>query len=225
VEALSLLVESIGSAILTLYRMQIRKPAPLDRLKQIPTEELETYQRFDTMHVMDKFGFLDDRAAASLGKMITRRRLLLRYRKKHQKNLRSFTTTIPASGARQASIGVPDLAQDDNSSTAESKAMDDGATERRSQLQSEATKRKDPLAAHNLPLMPQLGFRQRVLSLPEASFEYAESTTSDNASSFTKESPVIIPLRPRKKGGGFLESFECRYCCLTVHITDDKTWR
>lgn len=81
------ILESIKFTITCLYKIPIRRPAPLDRLKTKTSIEASFYQHFDVLYVMDKFPHLDRHVATRLGKMISRRRQMLAYRQSHDQNL------------------------------------------------------------------------------------------------------------------------------------------
>ncbi|KAF2464630.1 uncharacterized protein BDR25DRAFT_296597, partial [Lindgomyces ingoldianus] len=81
------LLESIKFTIASLYRIPIRKPAPLDRLKHKTSLDSSSYQHFDVLYVVDKFKDLNPDLATRLGKAITRRRQVLRYREDHKSSL------------------------------------------------------------------------------------------------------------------------------------------
>ncbi|KAI5805712.1 hypothetical protein EDC01DRAFT_725289 [Geopyxis carbonaria] len=80
------LLSSIAFAITCLYKTPIRRPAPVDRIKTMPTAE-SSYQDYDILYVKDKFPKLDTEVATRLGKLISRRRQLIEYRKNHGKGL------------------------------------------------------------------------------------------------------------------------------------------
>jgi hypothetical protein len=209
-QSLQQLVNSIGLAVSSLYLLQIRKPAPVDRLKGKATGELASYQAFDVMHVRDKFEGLDHRVASSLGKMITQRRQLLLYREKHQRNLRDrdlLSTVDLATMIRSGGLG-------ESHGMLQAASRTGGASERHSGgSQSEATK------LEKLPALPSSATLE--VPLPDD----AVSTTSDNASSFTFESTLDIPPRPRDDRNEFKTSFECKYCRLPVEIRTEKAWK
>ena len=221
------LTQSIQLTVTSLYRMQIRSPAPLDRLKDIPTEEFKSFQHFDVMHVREKFIALDKETTTSLGKMITRRRYLLRYRSSHQERLRDRkmstqigqSASIAGEGSTQQGHTPKDIAKAFDTS----EAMDDrGSYKVGSELYSEATKKiLDSAHQHTQP--PELS----ALELPRTSGEDAASTTSDMASDFTRDSPIAIPPRPKDGKGAYKTSFECNYCKLPVYIhgENQRMWK
>ncbi|EXJ71183.1 uncharacterized protein A1O5_06177 [Cladophialophora psammophila CBS 110553] len=81
------LFSSIKFTISCLYRLPIRKPAPLDQIKHRTSLDTSPYQHFDALYIRDKFPQMDAEVATRLGKMITRRRQLLRYRQTHHESL------------------------------------------------------------------------------------------------------------------------------------------
>ncbi|KAK8248582.1 hypothetical protein IWZ00DRAFT_508615 [Phyllosticta capitalensis] len=207
-QELELLSESIKLTVSCLYQLPIRKPAPVDRLRDKSTGEMQYYEHFDTIYVMDKFPLLDQRVAARLGNLVTRRRRLLRYRESHARHLKGsrstggqhiFKRTAQTGRASSLRIG-PESVTEQSSRTGASK--------------SEATKLV-------------LGKMQSHLDndLAALSNADAESTTSDFASEFTEESPVEIPPRPRNEKGQPMTSFECAYCRLLVFKHTEKDWK
>lgn len=83
------LLISIKFTITSLYKLPLRRPAPIDRLKDRTTDEASCYQPFDVSYVSDKFPRLEAEIATRLGKMITRRRQLLLYRRHHRVSLKT----------------------------------------------------------------------------------------------------------------------------------------
>ena len=227
-QAFTRLTQSIQLTITSLYRMQVRSPAPLDRLKDIPTEEFKSFQHFDVMHVREKFVALDKEIAISLGKMITRRRYLLRYRSSHQERLRDRNMSNHmeqlALMVNEGSAKQGHTSKDTTKAFDTSEAMDDRSSYKTgSEIQSEATKKVlDP--THQPPQLHSLSN----LELLGTSGEDAASTTSDMASDFTRESPIEVPPRPKDDKGAYKTSFECNYCKLLVHIqgeNQERIWR
>lgn len=202
--------------------MQIRSPAPLDRLKDVPDDEFKSFQHFDVMHVKNKFSILEDEVAVRLGKMITRRRFLLRYRRAHQERIRDrdlqkiIRRPVPAT--TEASVS-----QSRSAESVDTRPHHPVGSEKLS----EATKKILKLE----PLTPEHTFTPNIMQMLaplETLAEDAESITSDTASEFTRECPVTVPQRPKDSKGEFKSSFECWYCRLAIHIqgeNQDRIWR
>jgi serine/threonine protein kinase len=87
--SVSRLVESIRFTVTSLYRLPISDPAPLDRVGYKTSIESDVYQHSDIKYVKSKFPHIQQRVAARLGKMITRRRQILAYREAHRRGLAS----------------------------------------------------------------------------------------------------------------------------------------
>lgn len=81
------LLGSIKYTVICLYRMPLRKPAPIDRIKGYDGTDMSLYQHFDVLYIRDKFPAADEPLATRLGKLITRRRQLLEYRRSHNEKL------------------------------------------------------------------------------------------------------------------------------------------
>lgn len=78
---------SINFTIACLYKLPIRHPAPLDRLRQKNFSDTSPYQHFDILYIRDKFPRLNADVSSRLGKMISLRRQMLHIRNTHSKNL------------------------------------------------------------------------------------------------------------------------------------------
>ncbi|ORY02184.1 hypothetical protein BCR34DRAFT_667757 [Clohesyomyces aquaticus] len=211
------LLDSIKFIIAHLYRIPIRKPAPLDRIKDRESLESSIYQHFDVLYVMDKFKDIGPQLASRLGKAITRRRQILHYRESHKRNLdtaRVEPREIAATTPRQKPMGLVEKFQ----STLDSPAIMSRASSSDFTFRSKAT-----------TLRP--GDAQITTPEPDTDFDapYTPSTVqsrSSRASSYTgKELTVTVPTRPMGKDGNELEWFECPYCLITKNITSDRKWR
>lgn len=86
---LAQLYHSINFTITCLYKLPIRYPIPLDRLRQKDYIDTSLYQHLDVMYVRAKYPKLDAVVSSHLGKMMTRRRQLLRLRESHGQRLGS----------------------------------------------------------------------------------------------------------------------------------------
>ena len=81
------LCNSINFTITCLYKLPVRHPAPLDRLRQQTFSDPSPYQHFDILYIRDKFPKLNADVSSRLGKMVTLRRHLLHLRDIHSRNL------------------------------------------------------------------------------------------------------------------------------------------
>jgi hypothetical protein len=208
------ILQSIKFTITCLYKLPIRHPAPLDRLKHKTSIDASFYQHFDVLYVKDKFPQLDLDIATRLGKLITRRRQILYYRESHDKSLdtgcvkpKLALPTPPA--AKNLS---PDISTGGSEEAAGSEVARSRAASSQFTLQSKAT----TLRLENTPVEEEPGG----LYAPSI----AESKSSI-ASSYTGNSlRVEVPPRPKGEDGKELDRFECPYCLVTKMIRSNHTW-
>lgn len=82
---------SLKFTITTLYKVPIRRPAPaerLDRWAKASSNEFSLWGYFDFSRLQDVFPQADKELLRRLGRMNTRRRLLLQYRQAHNERLK-----------------------------------------------------------------------------------------------------------------------------------------
>lgn len=82
---------SLKLTITSLYKIPIRRPAPVERLDRwVKTSSNETslWEHYDFIRVRDIFNQADENLLRRLGRMNTRRRLLLQYRQTHNERLK-----------------------------------------------------------------------------------------------------------------------------------------
>ncbi|KAK8188772.1 uncharacterized protein BKA78DRAFT_158295 [Phyllosticta capitalensis] len=208
------LLGSVKLAINCLFQLPIRKPAPVDRLRHRSAKYMKTFEKFDILYVRDKFPLLHPRVASKLGEMVTRRRQLLLYRESHATHLKGSRSIqnhhVQARKHSPQDTKEPSFQLDVTRSATGNSSRTGGS---KSEGKSEATKfAPGPLHAEQESLKAQLDTD-------------AESTTSDQASDFTRDQPAQAPPRPRNENGQPLISFECRYCRLIVLKHSDKDWK
>ncbi|CAI6341288.1 unnamed protein product [Periconia digitata] len=209
------LVESIKFTVLCLYRLPIRKPAPLDRISNNPLAGSETYQHFDCMYTRDKFPVLDEKIAARLGKMITRRRQILHYRETHKQRLDAPRVQQEISPIPKVSPN-PTLAKDFTKFAAEDSASRFASSQATSSHFTKAT----TVRPGDLPLFNPAK-QTEALFTPSI----AESKSSMASSYAGKDLRVDVPPRPRDENGQELDFFECPYCLLTKNIGNGRKWK
>ncbi|KAF4418350.1 hypothetical protein CFRS1_v008257 [Colletotrichum fructicola] len=85
------LLQSIRLAISILYKLPLRRPAPMDRLRYGTIGEGSWSEGPDVAYVKDKFpnSRLPENVMIRLGKAITKRRQLLSYRRSHREKLKN----------------------------------------------------------------------------------------------------------------------------------------
>jgi hypothetical protein len=201
------LLASITLIISCLYRIPIRRPAPLDRLKDKVLLESSFYQHFDVLYVKDKFPSLDPDFATRLGKMITRRRQLLYYRYVHDRNLHTDRVEPKSPLPNVLNTKLPE--------------MEATTAPRRVQsytLHSKAT-------TFQPRFLPVLSTKKSISPMALYAPSTTESKTSVASSYAGKDLPIEIPPKPTGANGEELKSFECPYCLTTKHITTKHEWK
>jgi hypothetical protein len=219
----SRLVESIRFIINCLYRLPIRKAAPLDRLEHRVFADSTVYQHFDVLYVKDKFPHLEHQVATRLGKMITRRRQILSYREAHRQSLdgRSRHSQIAHSPQSQLTSsvseeGLKNIVEDHSSTATSDRLAPSQAASSHFTLRSKATTVRP---VELTPFAPQE--RMDMLTAPSLA-----ETNSTAASSYAGTNlRVDVPSRPKGDHGEELEQFECPYCWLTKDIPNDRRWK
>ena len=194
------LLQSIRFTISCLYRLPIRKAAPLDRLKDRALLESTLYQHFDALYVRDKFPLLDPDIAIRLGEKITQRRQILLYREIHSNNLHTSDVQPEMSLASTEASKLPATR-----SQTQSKATTSQTHSKATTLRPEHQDSTDPMALYTP-------------SVPESKSSKASSVTG-------KELQVEMPLRPRDEDGKEKDSFVCPYCLTTQNISTINKWR
>ena len=217
------LVESIKLTITCLYRLPIRKPAPLDRIKHKTSIASAVYQHFDVLYVKDKFPNLQPQAATRLGKMITRRRQILYYREAHKQSL-DVARVQPKIAPVLEALPTSSIIESDPKVTVE----DRGSQAAPSQLAlSQAASSHFTLHSKATTVRP--GELKLPVSKEYMDTLFAPSVTeskSSMASSYAgKDIRIDVPSRPKNDDGQELEWFECPYCLLTKNISNDRKWK
>lgn len=212
---LPLLLHSIRHTVSCLYRMPIRRPAPILRLKKSATV-WSLYQHFDVLHVQDKFPQVSSDVARRLGKSNSRRRQLLQYRESHYEAL----STNPLD---EASI-TTSLSLDTNTEVPESK-IDESAPGQRG--------RNDDVKSLVSSRHETVHTKATTLRIDNTSGDvlhgqYAPSmadSRSSKASTFTGKLKVEVPRRPRDADGKEMEEFECPFCFTIQCVSNQHQWK
>lgn len=208
------LLESIRLAVTCLYILPLRRPAPLDRITDKSSEEVSSFGEFDLGYVRDKFPDprLEDSVKKRLGTMITKRRQLLLYRRRHNLRLRpGHGDLLQDKIHRQEQCAlkgeIPGLHQDPATRTQPEGSDAAGQT------------KATTLRMENVRL-PHETIDFLTLSVADSN-----SRTSLAASQATKDIHLEVPPRPHGPDGKPATLFECDYCCLTVHINSYHAWK
>lgn len=206
--------ESIGHVVKCLWRLPLRRPVPLDRMHERVTADTSLYQAFDTLHVKNKFPSIPDDLAARLGKMISRRRELIRYRKIHTDALQGKVERPQGFEAFkgitvQRAFGVHTSHGDDSQQASSSFEVPSHVT-------------YDTKTTTARPHGPMLNLSQSGShSAPSSS----ESGSSMASIQIFQETAIGVPRRPRGENGECLDQFICPYCSTIQFINSDKRWK
>ncbi|KAF2787482.1 hypothetical protein K505DRAFT_379556 [Melanomma pulvis-pyrius CBS 109.77] len=206
--------ESVSHIVKCLWRLPLRRPVPLDRVKERAVSEASLYQEFDSMHVRNKFPTINQSLATRLGKMISRRRQLIRYRK-----IRT--------DALQGKLGGPKASETLKGITVQRAfgvhtSDGDGGNEIALSFEVPSYGTYDTKATTLKPYGPILDLRQSTNLLTPSSSESRSSVYSEQNS---QDTPMKIPRRPRGENGEALEQFICPYCSTAQFITSDRRWK
>jgi hypothetical protein len=206
--------ESIGHVVKFLWRLPLRRPVPLDRMQERDIADTSLYQAFDTLHVKNKFPSIPEDLAARLGKMISRRRQLIRYRKIHTDALKGKMETPTGFETLkgitvQRAFGVHTNHDDDTQQPPSSFEAPSHVT-------------YDTKATTLRPYGHILGLSQlESHSAPSIS----ESDSSMASIEISQETVIRVPRRPMGENGECLDQFICPYCSTTQYITSDRRWK
>jgi hypothetical protein len=208
------LLESIKFTVTCLYKIPIRRPAPLDRLKLKSSIDASFYQPFDVLYVKDKFPKLDPKVATRLGKMISRRRELLFYRVSHNTALkRAKMEPKPMTVTQLPTISLLPTQNDSMTETFHQTVVSGSQAENsRYTLQTKAT----TFCINASPVeVPGTLYARSI----------TESTMSRASSYADRKLRVDLPPRPKGVNGNELDLFECPYCLITQSIRSDRAWK
>lgn len=203
---------SVKFTIACLYKLPLRHPASLDRLKQKDFLSFSLYQHFDVLYVKDKFPQLDLDVSSRLGRMITRRRQLLWYRVSHSQKLESH--------GPQANVFIPISATKDLM-----------VIRKETQVARHAEDIKlgpsQPASSHST--LPTKATMLKISDPPSEEQLFApsisESIVSTGSSYTGRELKIEIPPRPKGDKGNELHFFECPYCGVAKSIRTKHQWR
>jgi hypothetical protein len=223
-DEVSQLLSAIKHSIVCLYKLPLRHPVQIDRLKKHAGVDRSLYQAFDILYVKDKFqikekvernadGFIL-RLVVRLGKLISRRRELIEYRIAHNERLRP-TSSLPTV-VQSSPSAVPEASSQVKKAPKEYESL---AQERQQPAQEHLTMRTKAAV-----LQPGAGQLSADTALYPPSIP--ESKESDR-SIYTQKQKLHIPPRPRDRNGNPLTEFECPYCGILqkMPLEPARIWR
>ena len=208
------ILSSIRITITSLYKMPVRRPAPVDRLRQNDeyVDEKALYTHFDVLYVQDLFKEIEPVLATKLGRQITRRRQLLHYRSSHNEDLKREIIES-ASGRFSAEEGLLGAASD--AAQAEDKERTSG-----SQADDKNPKPSIKASTFNPKDFPSVFENHEELDI-----QSEPETVSSFASTHTAQEPLVIPPRPLGPDGVELQEFECSFCCILTRVRTAVAWK
>ncbi|KAK4160154.1 ankyrin repeat-containing domain protein [Cladorrhinum sp. PSN259] len=223
-DEVSQLLSAIKHSTVCLYKLPLRHPAKIDRLKKYAGVGRSLYQDFDILYVKDKFNIKKEvesdedrfilRLVVRLGKLISRRRELIEYRIAHNERLRP-TSSLPIV-VQSSPAAVPKASSQVIKAPKEYESF---AQERQQPAQEHLTMRTKATVL-------QLDAGQ--LSADTALYppSIPESRQSDR-SIYTQKQKLHIPPRPRDRNGNPLTHFECPYCGILqkMPVEPARIWR
>lgn len=162
------------------------------------------------LYVQDKFPQAPVGVARRLGKMISRRQQLLRYRETHSTELQIGRIEPPTAALELPREEEPKIGRNDT------KAHIPQSTNIRESAESQAPSGRDTLHTKATTL--------RVENDPAYAPSIAESNTS-LASTSTGKLTVQIPPRPLGEDGKELEEFECPRCFILQRARTPHQWK
>lgn len=213
------LLHSVKFTVTSLYKIPVREPAPIDRLKKYSSnEKWKLYEHFDSLYVQDKFKNLEENVAIRLGRLITRRRELIEYRELRAERLHAAAPRTDRSVSSEAQQQEQAATKKPVGSAIEATGIVPTTVAPtitgRSQhtLHSKATTRRvdTPIVNECLAVYPE---------------SIAQSMTSQASSFASKYLSVEVPPRPTGINGQELDTFVCPYCMISVYIKNRTSWR
>lgn len=203
------IVDPINFIIDCLWKLPIRSPAPIDRMKKKYIVETTGYLPFDIMYVRDKFPNLNETVTTRLAKMISRRRQLVKYRKDHTDALKEKeVTVVDTPKLERGHLSKPTEGDVASESTPSSK----GPSQRTELTKATTMKINAPMVS----IAPVIG-----LYTPSVS-DFASSTASEQTANTIT---MRLPNRPRTSEGRLLDKFICPYCSTAQVITSERRWK
>jgi hypothetical protein len=208
--------ESISYIVQCLWRLPLRRPVPLDHMRERTTADTSYYQPFDSMHVRDKFPNIDESVAIRLGKMISRRRQLIRYRKQHTEALQERLAEKSASTARRIRERHTSRGNNGRSN------LVDSVSELTSSVEAPMQSAHDTKATTFKPTNSAMDADQfGMLYAPSVSDSRSTVVSQQTA----EDTPINIPRRPVGENGKSQEQFICPYCSTAQFIKSDRKWK
>lgn len=207
------IINSIEHAINSLYKIPIRKAMPIERIEQeelVLWPESKFYEYFDILYVSDLYPTASPALHDRLGKLITRRRQALRFRRRRNERLQQASS---ASGWEATHPVDPSLG---------SKQSHNAPAVVQMFVSPETTTYNPSIKATTLqPSHRPLQLQNLILddAISEATSELSAAT------SHAAQDLLEFPIRPQLANGEPSSHFECPFCCTLVRINSEDKWR
>lgn len=211
------LIDSIKHVIVSLYKLPVRRAAPVDRVRGSASRDVSLYQHFDVLYVRDKFPQADGRLVERLGKIISRRRQLLNYRITHTERLQP--------PAPKPIVAVPSQALDQLRPIQAPSANAGGLTSEAPLLMATGPGRSiDEKSGRTKTSI--LRFDQHMLNTDALYAPSVATSEQSLVSQYTGDNELWIPPRPKDENGQPLTHFECPCCGILKYIPlePERTW-
>ncbi|KAK0645392.1 hypothetical protein B0T16DRAFT_373332 [Cercophora newfieldiana] len=207
------LVSSIKHVIVSLYKLPVRRAAPIDRVRGSSSTDVSLYQHFDVLHVRDKFPQADVRLAERLGKLISRRRQLLQYRIAHTERLQPPAPKLEMTKSQEP-IQVRSMHAPSSEGWRTPGAL--MATTSGPSIGEKSARTKTSILRFDPPTMT-----------PDALYAPSVAVSEQSAvSQHTGDNQLWIPPRPKGDNGQPLTHFECPCCGILKYIPlePERAW-
>lgn len=204
------ILEMIRFLITCLYKMPIRRPAALERLKSRLSDNFTAYREFDILFVRDLHPDLETTIATRLGSLVSLRRQIIEYREEHNERMQPRITTQV-----QSFSPVLQVTSENLDTTKSEQAVDATVSEVKGleiSLPSKATTHRNTL---DHPEFKDFVYPPSV----------APSETSRASSYAVGKIKIGIPNMPRDSNGMLLTHFVCPYCSIAVTLRSEKLWK
>jgi hypothetical protein len=193
---------AIKDIVTSLYKLAvvIRRPLPSDRHEKSMKINVQHFAEFDHRYVCDKFPEADPEIIARLGRGITRRRQLLKYRELHNERMQLPVKPKPTEPSTAPSAGVEmnlRFLQDTKSKVSSSNLNPS--------TQATTFVPKNPIVIEEV--------------------QSVADTASSYQSTLSGQEVISIPPRPRGPDGEELEELECPYCHVLCEIKSSNAWK
>jgi len=195
----------------------------MDRLQDryLDNRKPSPYGPYDEAYIRDKFPNLNSDVQKRLAVMITKRRMLLQYRREHSERLMAKRPDPQ----QETEALEPALLEPINEEPPVGARSEKAVSQSPSHPMTELTKATTLQLGHGA-LAPILEVQDGIPQIHPVRLTIEDDDrTSVAASTFTSEIRLEVPPRPKEPDGQPKTSFNCSYCCIPIHIISARQWR